>query len=489
MFLVLLPAFGVILYRAMFQPLFGIDTIFRWNYLAQQMLRQGSLGFYPPVSGADYEIYSWPDGIAPAVSSLYFWTYGLAGATRPTLTAPVVVFQFCVLVAGVFALARQLFSARAAVFACALLACAPVVMWATVMGQETGLGAIAVVALLLYLPPDRSRETPGAAVMAGLAAGLGGLAREYWLVLIPLGLGLAWVRRLSPRSLLLFAAAAAFATVPWYGRNWLRTGNPLFNLDVAGWFPLNQVHIRLMQVYQAGFGWSHVSPAEWQYLLVNCCVVALTGSVGAWLYFRPARPVLIVIALFGLIWVVFVGRTAAGFPTAIRVLSPALALGTILGGAACARWIPARRHLAGATFALGLLAIDAALRALTLPGTVYKIPPADWLAAGRVLSDFDQRPAYRQIAQLAGTERILVLGPNTELTRQGARTLPLWSPEVGFLFDDGLTPMAVARRLRAAGIGYVLLTRVAPNVKNSWRRARIFGIPATRCARCGRTKS
>ena len=40
------------------------------------------------LSAADYQAYSWPDGIAPAVSSLYFWIYALAGSTRRALTAP-----------------------------------------------------------------------------------------------------------------------------------------------------------------------------------------------------------------------------------------------------------------------------------------------------------------------------------------------------------------------------------------------------------------
>lgn len=463
LFLALIPALIVVVYRATTQPLFGIDTIFRWNYLAQQMFAHGDLGFYPPVTGADYGIYSWPDGIAPVVSSLYFWTYGLAGATRSTLTAPVVIFQFCLLLGAVFALTRRMFSDRAAAFACALVACSPVIAWATAMGQETGLSAIALVALLLYLPRDRDEESAGAVVLAGLAAGLGALAREYGLALIIFGIGLALVRRLSARSLLLLVVSAALVVLPWYGRNWLRTGNPVFNLDLGGLFPVNPVQTWMNQSYQAEFGWSQLTLAALRFLLINCCVALLGGLAGAWFYFRPARALLVAIVLIVIIWAASLGYTAAGFTTAIRVLSPALALGVVLGGAACARWIPAQRHLAGASVALGLIALDAALRALTLPGTVYKIPPADWLAAGRAVHDYHERPVYREIARVAGSQRILVLGPNALLTLQGARTLPLWSPEVRFLFDGRLAPAEIARRLRAASIGYILLNRGAPN--------------------------
>ena len=300
-------------------------------------------------------------------------------------------------------------------------------------------------------------------VFAGLAAGLGGLAREYGLALIVLGLGLAIGRRLSRRSLLLFATAAALAVLPWYGRNWLRTGNPLFNLDVGGWFPVNPVHAWMNQSYHTEFGWSRQSLAALRFVLVNGGVALLGWLAGAWFYFRPARAVLAAIGLVILLWAVSLGYTAAGFTTAVRVLSPALALGAVLAGAVAARWVPAQRNLAGASLALGLIAIDAALRALTLPGTVYKIPPADWLTAGRAMTDYNQDPLFRQLAQAAGAERILVLGPNALLTQQGAQTLPFWSPEVAFLFDDRRAPAETARRLRAAGIGFVLLTRGKPN--------------------------
>ncbi len=463
LFLVLVPAFAVVIYRAGTQPLFGIDTVFRWNYLAQQMFARASLGFYPPVTVSDYEVYAWPDGIAPAVSAFYFWCYSLAGAARPGLTTVGVVFQYVLLVAGTFALARRLFSDRAAAFACALLACSPVISWATAMGRETGLTALALVGLLLYLPRNRTEETTGAMVIAGLAAGLGGLAREYGLAFIAFGCALAVLRRLSARSLVNFTLTAALAVLPWYLRNWLRTGNPLFNLDVAGWFPVNRAHVWLMQSYQVEFGWATQPFAAYRFLVVNCLAALLGALAGIFLAGRAGRTLLAASAVIVFLWATSLGYTAAGFTTAIRVLNPALVLGTVLGGATLARWLPGTRHLAGISLALGLLATDAALRALTLPGTVYKIPPGDWLTAGGAVHAYHARPIYAQIAQLAGPKRILVLGPNAQLTLRGARTVPLWSPDVAFLFDPRLKPAQTAALLRQAQIGFIFLNRGPAN--------------------------
>ena len=71
-----------------------------------------------------------------------------------------------------------------------------------------------------------------------------------------------------------------------------------------------------------------------------------------------------------------VAYTAAGFIYSLRVLSPALALAAVLGGAALAHWVPARRWRDGVALGLTVFAVDAALRTLTLPANVYRVPPA-----------------------------------------------------------------------------------------------------------------
>jgi len=477
LFLPLVPAFAVVAFRTTTQPLFGVDTVFRWNYLAEEMLARGTLGFYPPVTAADYEIYAWPDGIAPVVSSLYGWIYAVAGAARPVATAPVIWLQVALVAAGVYALARRFFSPRAGAFAVALAAGSPVLWWAAAMGQETGLTTLALLGLLLYLPTSPASENTGAVIFAALAAGLGGLAREYALVLPVFGLGLAVTRRLSARTCGLFALVALLVTAPWYLRNAALTGNPLFNLGIGSWFPVNTVHHWLNASYLAELGWDHL-PAEAPRLIATHCGPALLGAgAGLAFCFRTARPFAVAGGLFGVLWFASLGYTAAGFMYALRVLSPALGVAAVLGGAALARWAPARATLATVAVILGLVATDAALRALTLPANVYRIPPHEWLTAGRALHDYHQRPVYAELARIAGRERMLVLGPNALLNRAGARTLPLWSPEVDYLFDPALPPPEIARRLRAANIGFVLLNTGSVNERFLARSA-FFRDPA-----------
>lgn len=476
LYLTLAPAFAVVVYRAVAQPLFGVDTVFRWNYLAEQMLVRRSLDFYPPITAADYAVYSWPDGIAPAVSSLYFWAYALVGAARPTLTAPTIVFQLLALFIATYALGQRFFSARAGAFACTILAGSPLVLWATSMGQETGLTAIATAAMLLYLPTTRSTANQPEAAFAGLSAGLCALAREYGLILPAMGLAFCLARRLGPRTTLIFFGSAIVAAFPWYTRNWITTGNPLFSLSLQGLFPVNPVHAWLNEAYLSQFGFAHIPTAAGQIILVNGLLGILGLSVGGVFIARSVPAIVLTAAAFAVLWFMSLGYTAAGFTYSLRVLNPALVLGAVAGGALLTRWVPGRRHLAGVALALALVAGDAALRALTLPTNVYRLPPGAWLTAGGAIHDYHSRPIYREIVRVAGDQRILTLGPNALLTTLGARTLPLWSPEVAYLFDQGVEPAATARRLLAADIGFVLLTTGSVN-EQFLARSRFFRDP------------
>jgi hypothetical protein len=473
----LAPAVAVVAYRAVAQPLFGIDTVFRWHHLAERILALRTLDFYPPVAAADFTIYGWPDGIAPAVSGIYFWAYALGGGARPLLTAPLVIAQYLLLLLTAGALARRWFSERSAGFARALLACSPLVAWSTAMGQETGLTALALGALLLYLPRNATDATPAAVVFAGLAAGLGALAREYGLLLPLLGLALCLLRRLPRRATLAFIGVAAAVAVPWYARNALRTGNPLYNLDLAGWFPVNEVHTWLMQSYRVEFGWATLPAGAPGQLLANAAAALFGLAAGVMLFPRRGAALLGGALVFAACWGASLGYTAAGFTTSLRVLNPALLVAAVLGGGALARWIPDRRNLGAVTLGLALFATDAALRSLVLPANVHRLPPAAWLAAGNAVHEFHARPIYPELVRVAGRSRLLVLGPDALLASHGARTVPLWSPEVGYVFDARLNPAQIARRLRAADIGFVLLGR-GPANERFLARSAFFREPA-----------
>ncbi|HSI08243.1 MAG: hypothetical protein ACAH89_14910 [Rariglobus sp.] len=452
--LALIPAFVVVSYRAIAHPLFGIDTVFRWNYLAEQMLELRSLAFYPPTTAADYAIYGWPDGIAPLVSCLYLWTYLPAGEARPILTAPLVIMQFVLLVCVARELSRRHGGERAANITGAMLACSPMFLWAVSMGQETGLTALGLAGLLLYLP-ERGKPCPHSAiVLAGLSAALGGLAREYGLAFIAFGFFLCLWRRLPLRATAIFTLVTIGAVLPWYARNWLHTGNPLLNHDILGIFPVNSSHLALMAEIQAEHG---TAPLGALRDFLQYCMMGLLGlAIGLWFGLTRARAFLVGGVLVILLWMASISMTAAGFTYSLRVLSPALLLSAVLGGLACARWVPARKNFNALAFALGVFALDGSLRALTLPSPIYQLPPSKWLSYGGRIHKFHQRPLYGQIARITGELRMIVLGPQAQLHKNNANVLPVWSPELDFLTHDS-EPAEHARRLVDMKIRFLLL--------------------------------
>ena len=459
----LIPCVAVVAYRAIAQPLFGVDTIFRWNFLAEQMLVHRTLSFYPPVTPADYSIYAWPDGLAPVVSSLYFWVYNLAGSARPVLTAPVVIAQFILLLAAVYELGRRLDSPRAGAVACALVACSPILLWSVAMGEESGLLAVALIGMLLYLPVARETAGVETTILAGVAAGMGGLAREYGLAFIAFGIGLGLVRRLGWRTVTIFSFVAFACSGPWYARNWLHTGNPLFNLELAGLFPVNGAALRLMQIFQQSFGWGWLPPEALRIFLTNCTILLIGMMAGLLAYSPRSRFLFAAIIVIAVLWGVSLGYTSAGFTYSLRVLTPALAVAGVIGGIAVSRWVPGHTHLTGLSLALFIFATDASIRALVLPSNIYKIPLGDWLSIGRAIHDHHQRPVYQQLANFAAGRPILILGPAALLNRFGAHTIPPWSPEVAFLWDESLTTSAAAQTLTGKGITLFLVSKGESN--------------------------
>lgn len=471
----LLPAtlgLGAIALRASLEPLSGFDTIFRWDFLAQQMLRDGSLHFYPPVSADDFLHYGWCDGIAPLVSSLYFWSYLGCGKIVAWATAPVVIGQAALLFLVVYQLATRRAGAAAGCAAAAVLATSCVLLWGVAMGQETGLTALSLVAMFLFI--ERQREDPAAhwLVWAGVAAGTGALAREYGLAFIALGgLVLAW-HRVPRRGWLDFTVAAALVALPWFARNWIRTGNPLYSFTLGGLFPANPISVEYFHVVGGlrGLGteaspWSDVAT-----LLVRLAgvplVLALAGVVALG---RKSGPWLGAIAGVAALWLWSVGQTSGGPVYALRVLTPALALGAVFGGIGLARWLGARSGWL-VVAALTLAAVDAGERSLFMPIDPrvlwWSVRANAWRDFRTTADAWNRQPAWAALADAADGRQILVSDPfaHALLAQLGAKPVPIFSPAVRFLFAADADFAACRARLRANGVRFILIFR--PNSIN-----------------------
>lgn len=468
LFLPVALGLAAIAIRAAVEPLSGFDAIFRWNFLALQMLREGSLHFYPPVTSVDYLHYGWPDGIAPLVSSLYLWSYLCAGNTAGWATAPVVFGQGALLFLAVWQLnARD--DRRAALLGCGVLATSSVLLWGVAMGQETGLTALGLVAMLRFIDLHRAQPSARWLLWAGLAAGLGALAREYGLAFIALGLvALAWWR-VPRRGWVEFTLAAAVVTLPWYVRNVLKTGNPLYSQTLGGLFPGNPVLADYNRVIAEQFTAGHPG-STWSALAMLAfglagipLVLGLAGGAAVW---RARAPwLLALLAVVGL-WLVSLGQTSAGPHYAVRVLTPAIALGAALGG----RWLANFTVGRAGPWVLGLLtlaALDASVRSLYLPIETavrwWGRDPQSWREMGLGADRWKSHHYWSDIASAADGQGILCPHPvpHAIFASLGATAVPQFSPAVRFLFAPDADFETCLARLRAGRMRFILLMRLS----------------------------
>jgi len=360
--------------------------------------------------------------------------------------------------------ARLAGNASAGAAAMALLACCSLFLWSVAIGQETGLTALSLVCMLSFLDEEAKDGDFSTALCAGLAAGLGALAREYGLAWILLGLGLLALRRRPRSQWIAFLFAAALVCGPWYLRNWLRTGNPLWSHSLAGLFPVNPFHTLLMQdiaeLYQVRGHWEAFGDTLW--LLVPVCGVTLAcGLAGLRRLGARSLPLILGAGLVTLLWLWSLHQTAAGWNFSKRVLGPALVLCSVAGGVTLSQtkgWI--RSLLPLLVF---VLALDAACRSLYLPQapwvSLQRFGDGTWNEEGLARAEQAADPVWDRIAASCNNRGVLTDHSfvHAYFARRGVKVRPTVSPEVDFIWSPDAPVEGTLTRLRALGIRFIIL--------------------------------
>jgi len=463
------PMLCVAVWRAVTQPLSGADVDFRWDHLAHLLVSSGTLDYYPPISPAAFVQYFWADGIAPLVSGMYAWTYLAAGSQEKIWTAIPVLLQVVGLLALVYALAQSWQpGTRAGWLACALVGATMLLQFAVNLGQETGLTALGVGGMALYLTHWQRTRDSSLLLPAAACAALSACAREYGIIFVLAGSCWVAIAERRAQSLLLFAGMASILPLGWHLRVWYLTGNPLYPHDLGGMFPINPVFHAWMQGYKADYGSLLAQGEGWRELgrlLVVSALPAVAGLAAGFMIWRgkPGWLGWVICTVAGAVaWMASVPYTAGGLFYSMRVLSPLLLLGCAWGGSVLGRWVPQRAPLAALLLGLGLCGLDASLRALTIPRNPYNTPSAEWMRAGYSYQEEfarDDVPFIRSLMPLL-TGRVLSdsAGLQALFQQENKLLIPLWSPDVRFLFETERQDDAGAL-LRQRGYSHLLLKR------------------------------
>lgn len=466
----------IVVYRLVTQPLSGPDVSFRWSYLAEQMLKFGSLNFYPPRSGSDFTRYLWAESIPPGIASLYAWAYGCAGSKLALWTSPIVGLQLLSLHELIWRLAQRWGGELAARRAVLLAAACPLLTWAVLIGQETGMTALSVVGIVWCLQNARERNGRSWMILAGICCVAAASTREYGPIFAVVAIVCALVLRLPARHAGCLATVAIPFSLAWPARVWMLTGNPFFSLNVGGIFPTNAVFIEWSESFHQNSAKAFSTAADWFALdryLVLWALPAVVG-VGALLFLvlrkvKETRVATVFIVLTIALWYASVAHTAGGLFYSLRVLSPAYALLAVAAGYGLGFVNWSRNATGLISFAITLLLVEALPKTLVLPENPYRLPFTEWAQAGDRLGHV-VRPSATKLENIISAlplgARRRILSDNGGLPRDLAdsniQIVPLWSPEVAFLFDKALKPQEIARRWKESHLSFIVISKASP---------------------------
>jgi hypothetical protein len=457
-------AFGLMLYRGWHAPLTGLDTSWRWNLLATQLLEHGHYAFYPPRSAEDFGSYFFSDGIPPMTSVLYFWTYAATGSTDIRLTVIPVALQYSLILYAVFALGRQVGGGlRAGAMSLWIAVLSPGLFLSVYIGQETGLTALSLVATLLFAVSIRRHSTSLDWTSAAAAAALGALSREYGGAFLVCGLICILWRGVPRATAVRYATLGVILLAPWYLRNIVLTGNPFYSMQVIG-LPVNSIHSQLMQaiVNVTPLFDAERTPEALRALAIYAPVPVLALILVSWRDWRRRGYLTVCGIIVVLLWAYSVPRTNGGILYSLRVLSPAFAVFSVVAGCACASFAkgPRRRlPLAVAWTGASAAALCCTL-VLPLPLWFTKVPaPSDFMRLARIPppSFVD----YSELTEHLGDGAVVISDSNFLFahilrTEANVKAIPFWSPEVDLCYQ-GQPPDVTVAELRNRGVTHILI--------------------------------
>ncbi len=479
-----------VILRVWGEPVSGPDVEFRWGFLAEQLLRLGTLDFYPPRTADHFGSYFWAESIPPGVSGLHAWAQACTGGA-PSALIPVVLLTLWAIHELLWRTADWIGGLTAARLTCLAAAACPLLTWSVLLGQETGLTTLALVGIVWSASQWQDTRAVGWVALTGTFSLLGAASREYGLVFPLLGATALVLIRANRNAWILFAGFA-FAALIWPLRTWFLTGNPFFSLGVGGLFPVNLRFVDWISFDADAFGRVLHTVDGWKSVARFLGLYAPFAVVG-WIAIVVATgrrmrgagfalgSVLVVLAL----WAASVRYTNGGLFYSLRVASPALALGVLGAGVALSALltVPGSRP-AGVSAIIGLIVAASIPLTLALPRNPWLTPWKAWpaFAPPPPLAVGAADPTVALVlghagATPAGSVTVLADSPGYQrrFLPTGARVVPLWSPDADWLFDASLSPAETFRRWKASGIRYLVITKWQANfdffnTRSRWQR-------------------
>jgi hypothetical protein len=324
----------------------------------------------------------------------------------------------------------------------------------------------AVLGLVYYLLraesyQSRLREN---VAMGAIFAVLASQAREYGPVYGCAALVWMAFRPRLRRAAVLFAALLFVGGFPWYARNWVLTGNPLWSDQIAN-LPVNTVHAILMATFRRAFAISTWGLTGWLRFLAWTLYGAPLVLLGLWGCWRDLRRYYLLVLIAGIslgLYFTAVGSTSSDLTFAFRVYGPGLALLCIPAAPMLQSIFSRRRCRLIAIGVACLLIVRSVCDSYLFPRSLYVnsavalrgLPRLDPDDVNGVNSRTEDVRKHLDATGILVTDDTVLA---SKLSTRGQRVWMVWDPRLGFAFEPGVAPETARQRLMSLGVTQVYI--------------------------------
>ena len=455
--------FSIIFIRLWNAPLLGPDVNFRWNFLAERILKMKNFSYYPPFAPEHFKFYFYPDSIPPMVSFSYFYIYCITGTTLKSLTSILILIQILSIFIITQRFTEKLFDRETSIINQLLLISVPFIFFFVFIGQESGYITLSIISTIYFIYISQKEEKISYAICAGFATSLGILSREYGWAFIICGIITFLILKSNLKKIISYLIVVFILSFPWYLRTWILTGNPFYSLPIK-FFDFNPVIGGILKTYEKIFALNY-KKLKYFFLFIfeYSLIPIITGLLGSILFFKNKGMIILINTfIISILWIYSIKYTVSQI-LSVRVLMPGIILLSITG-AGFISWVK-KKNREIYKFCI-LILIFFCLRSIPFiifyPTHPSKIPYKNWfkyLFCQKILNEGDEIflpqilnnikvPVSRILSDNAYAHSVLV--------DSKFEIVPVWSPEVYFIFENSLSGNEIRKKLKKLNINAVL---------------------------------
>jgi hypothetical protein len=342
------------------------------------------------------------------------------------------------------------------------------------MGQETGFTAVSVVGQIFCAWSAVQKPSKAAVVSVALFASLGALSRDYGPALALTGfLILAW-QPATRRYLLLFVVSVVMLSAPWYLRNLVLTGNPLYPHALLGVFQGNQIFAGIQNSYHRIFAFNQYDVWQWMshfgLLLFGAPLVIIGCLPFGVIRWQKSGPLIIMALIITVLWLCSMGETAGGVAYSMRVMTPVFAVLSLLTGINGAHlYCRFSGRIRSVVLIVSVLlsgySVAVSLSHPFSPEYFSSAVTYKYSGFPEICPDTEELTQRLKMTNLPSTGVLTSNAYLATILQRETRFRPVmvWSPEVNFAFDRSLSALEVKRRLIEKNVRIVALERESIN--------------------------